>query len=287
MLVDAQTQTSPQHGFESSPFGIATTMNSVVNTSIAVSPSQNIQSPKSIRSRGHSPVCDLDIMDAETVLFSQPPKSKSVSNQKSESLDDIPNQQSELGNGGIYDTDTEDKVQSQSESVIFSQDIERSPNQLTGSVSNAPAISHVDLDQSSSSSINEGNNCKRMRTLPCSSDSSDTDLEISVKHTKKRKKTKTQVLSDSEDSCQPDLNILPEISLLDTSLPDPESRAKIKANIEAALKDTQRSQSPEWYNPDTEKISAHQSVHIPEDLVVLSDESQTQVCITYLISCAG
>lgn len=232
----------------------------------ALSPAKTRECPRKGKSGEILSESDPEIMDAETVLFTQPVAPTKHLSIKAGQLESVVAETDLMGTELVEIPSTMPECTEDSQksiSVVCSQDGQRTPqNNFNDIGENACLINRrgnktgnsesdnvlsvnsiVDLD-SPSSSVVGGNKTKKGRAVCSSSDSSDSEIGVPKKRTNKGKKRKQQVLSDNEDSCPIDLNI----SAVDTN--------KIMANIMANIEDTDITQSPEpeWFTDAKKKI---------------------------------
>ncbi|XP_026279625.1 breast cancer type 1 susceptibility protein homolog isoform X2 [Frankliniella occidentalis] len=279
LLVDAETQTSPK----SEKIAQFTVPN----------PQDTLSSPPLHARSQHrkSSEYDVDMMDAETVVFTQPLRRSDMVIPETLSHDEMIDsgepvdfesalerdkslsQISEIflkGNDPINILSGSRQLSQESVSVVCSPNIENSPKKISDLESQSVINPTIDLDDSCSSVL-DGKRSKRIRSLATSSESSDSEVGASKTKTKKKKRSKQPVLSDNEDSCNNQL----DISIVDTE--------KIMANIEAELEESARPGSPVWIQQDSNKtiLPMEQTSTNPqtfdENLDVLSDTSATQI----------
>lgn len=257
-----------------------------------LSPTQRVRISRGRRSSENNRDRYIDMMDAETVVLSQPalPDTErslnTVANnpplfnmEAAETLGPV-SQQSQKSVSIICSSETyanpdDPKLSQLSASIIFSQGKEssakknnsdgpshESSQRKSAFETTSHAIPQVNLNDSCSSIISEKKS-KRGRAL-CSSSDSDTDVEISKEKVRERKKNKKDIISDNEDSCDNGLHITAGDTM------------EILANIEAQLEDT-RNSSPEWSSNRKQSEPSGRTSSNLETVQVLGDISTTQV----------
>ncbi|KAK3930076.1 Breast cancer type 1 susceptibility protein-like protein [Frankliniella fusca] len=278
--VDAQTQTTSE----------SDSMLQVMmpkHTDQKSTPLNTFLSPPKLPKSQHrrSSEFDVDMMDAETVVFSQPLRHPNIVIPETLSYDRIsepgepmdmesPSKRvkplSQISKPDSFHKEKDPSWLSQeSVSVVCSPTSGMSPRKVSDFESLSVINPTVDLNDSFSSVV-DVNKSKRSRTLAASSESSDSEVGVSRKQFKKKKKTKKHVLSDNEDSFSNQL----DISTVDTE--------KIMANIEAELEDSEKTEfcNLNKNGPNKSLVHLQQTFNdaksFNENLEVLSDVSITQ-----------